>query len=311
MVSSSAIPPAVAIVVPTYNRLVYLKEMVASVFAQTFANWALIVVDDGSTDQTVSWLRSLGDARVTVVPEEHTGNRSRLRNIGISLATADWIAFLDSDDLWRSDKLARQLGQLEMNPTRRWSCTAVRFIDERGATIPQRGGTPYHTKSGWILEELLTFDAAVATPSLVVHRSLLDASGGFDEDVLLGEDYELALRLAEHSQIHAMEGEFTIVRHHDGRTSSRTRVSELHRGTELVFRKVVRMTSRQRVRDICSRQIALQLISRARALSREGERIAALRSAGRAVLEQPFLRETWRAAVGATLRLFNLRAGPD
>jgi len=301
-------PPAVSIIMPTYDRLEYLKEAVASVRAQTVTNWELVVVDDGSTDASVAWLEGIGDPRIAVMREEHTGNRSIARNRGVARSSATWLAFIDSDDLWLPNKLEVQLEQLATRARCRWSCTGVTFINASGAPIPQRAGTTYFAQSGWVLEQLLQFSASATMPSLVVHRSLFEEGGGFDESLVFQEDYEFELRMAALSELHATEESLTIVRHHDGRTSSNERASALHHGTELVYRKVARTTSSQRVRNICSRQIALQLVSRARALSREGARFAAVRSAARAVLEQPSMRETWRAAVGATLRMFNLRA---
>jgi glycosyltransferase involved in cell wall biosynthesis len=295
--------PVVSIVVPTYNRLPLLREAVDSVLAQTLTDWELIVVDDGSTDDTVGWLESLGDPRLTVVREPHSGNRSRLRNAGVARSHASWIAFLDSDDLWLPEKLATQLARLQGHPQRRWSCTGVRFIDGEGNPIPQRAGAAYRAQSGWILEPLLTFTAAATLPTLMVHRSLFDEIGGFDEAFLLREDYELELRLAAQSEIHALEEALTVVRHHAARTSNSKRVAELHRGSEMVFRKVASRTTDARIRAICRRQCAAQLAFRARALSREGEHRAAFTSAGRAIREAPFAVETWRSAASCALRL--------
>jgi GT2 family glycosyltransferase len=296
--------PVVSIVVPTYNRLPLLREAVASVFAQTLTDWELIVVDDGSTDETVAWLESLADARVTVVRDAHTANRSRLRNLGVERSRAPWIAFLDSDDLWLPEKLVMQLDRLSAHPHCRWSCTGVRFIDGEGNPIGQRAGTPYRAQSGWILEQLLTFTAAATMPTLIVHRSLFDEVGGFDETFLLREDYEFELRLAAHSEIHALEEALTVVRHHPARTSTSKRVAELHRGSEMVFRKVASWTTDTRIRAICRRQCAAQLALRARALSREGEHREALASAGRAIRQAPFAVETWRSAASCAIRVF-------
>src|SRR4249920_2199336 len=116
----SRMPPAVSIILPTYNRLTYLQEAVQSVLDQTAGDWELIVVDDGSTDESVAWLESLGEPRVSVVREQHTGNRSALRNVGVERARAEWIAFLDSDDRWHPEKLQRQLALQRANPRYRW-----------------------------------------------------------------------------------------------------------------------------------------------------------------------------------------------
>jgi glycosyltransferase involved in cell wall biosynthesis len=296
--------PVVSIVVPTYNRLPLLRETVASVLAQTLTDWELMVVDDGSTDDTVTWLESLDDARITVVRDAHTANRARLRNLGVARSRATWIAFLDSDDLWLPEKLATQLDRLSAHPHCRWSCTGVQFIDGEGNPIAQRAGAPYRAQSGWILEQLLTFTAAATMPTLIVHRSLFDDIGGFDETFLLREDYEFELRLAARSEIHALEEALTVVRHHAARTSNSKRVAELHRASEMVFRKVASWATDARVRAICRRQCASQLVSRARALSSEGEHREALASAGRAIRQAPFVVETWRSAARCALRVF-------
>jgi glycosyltransferase involved in cell wall biosynthesis len=294
--------PVVSIVLPTYNRLPLLRETVASVFAQTLKDWELIVVDDGSTDDTVAWLESLDDSRVVVVRQSHTANRSRLRNLGVARSRAPWIALLDSDDLWLPEKLATQLDRLSAHPNCRWSCTGVRFIDGAGNPIAQRAGPTYRAQSGWILEQLLTFTAAATMTTLIVHRSLFDEVGGFDEAFLFREDYEFELRLAAHSEIHALEEALTVVRHHPARTSKSKPVAELHRASEMVFRKVSSGTSDARIRGICRRQCAMQLASRARVLSGEGEYRAALASAVDAIREAPFAVETWKSAASCILR---------
>jgi glycosyltransferase involved in cell wall biosynthesis len=302
--------PVVSIVLPTYNRLPLLREAVDSVLAQTLTDWELIVVDDGSTDDSVAWLESLNDSRVVVVREPHTANRSRLRNAGVARSRASWIAFLDSDDLWLPVKLATQLERIAAHAGCRWSCTGVQFIDGEGNPISQRAGASYRAQSGWILERLLTFTAAATMPTLIVHRSLFDEVGGFDETFLLREDYEFELRLAAHSEIHALDEALTIVRHHAARTSSSKRVAELHRGSEMVFRKVESWTTDARVRVICRRQCAKQLALRARALSREGEHREALASAGLAIRRAPFAAETWKSAASCALRFFRGREPP-
>src|ERR1051325_6471809 len=101
--------PVVSIVIPTYNRLDYLVEAIESVRSQTVGDWELVVVDDGSTDGSVARIEAMGDPRIIVVTRAHTGNRAALRNAGVARSRADWIAFLDSDDLWAPDKLATQL----------------------------------------------------------------------------------------------------------------------------------------------------------------------------------------------------------
>lgn len=299
---NTAQAPKVSIVLPTHDRLDFLRESVASVLAQTLEDWELIVVDDASTDDSVAWLESLHDPRIVVVTQPRSGNPAALRNLGVGRARAAWIAFLDSDDLWAPEKLELQLARLAANPASRWSCTGVSFIDDHGTPITQQGGKPYRAQSGWILEQLLTFSAAATMPTLMVHRSLFDEAGGFDEQVLLREDYDLELRLASHSEIHALPESLTIVRHHGGRTSSRTRVAELYRWNAKVFRKFARSAKSRRLRAVARSQCAVQLINHARALSRGGEHRAALVASASAIRETPFRRNVWKSAAGSVLR---------
>src|SRR5207302_7152401 len=127
---------------------------------------------------TRAYLDGIRDPRVKPVFLEHSGNPARVRNAAIAHARGEWIAFLDSDDLWLPNKLKLQLDQLTANPARRWSCTGVGFIDAHGTSIPRRAGA-YHAQSGWILEQLLTFTASAATPTLMVRTSLIEEVEGF------------------------------------------------------------------------------------------------------------------------------------
>jgi glycosyltransferase involved in cell wall biosynthesis len=299
--------PFVTIVLPTYQRLAYLQDAIGSVLAQTFTDWELIVVDDGSTDGSLEWLRSIADERITVIATTHSGNPSRLRNLGAAHGSGEWIAFLDSDDLWTAEKLARQAAALANNSRSRWSCTGVSFVDDSGAVIPQRAGASYRAHSGWILEKLLTFEAAATMPTLMVQRSLFDEVGAFDESVLLREDYDLELRLAARAEIHALSEPLTIVREHDGRTSSRRRVTDLHRANEMVMRRFEDSTTSARVRAICRRQRSAQLVQQARLHSLDGDHRAALATAAKAIGVSPLDSLPWRSAAGCSLRWLRLK----
>src|SRR5689334_14515250 len=99
-------PPLVSVIIPTYNRAGLLPSAIASVIAQTFADWELIIVDDGSTDNTAETVQpGLHEARLRYVPRPNLG-RSAARNFGASLAHGQWLAFLDSDDRYLPDTLA-------------------------------------------------------------------------------------------------------------------------------------------------------------------------------------------------------------
>jgi glycosyltransferase involved in cell wall biosynthesis len=264
-------PPAVSIILPTFDRAALLREAVASVLAQTFDDWELIVVDDGSTDDTRACLeRELDDGRVRPLFLEHRGDLTRGRVEGLRVARGEWVAFLDSDDLWLPDKLALQLRRLADAPRCGWSHTGYRLIDAGGRFLPARASAAYHPYSGWILEPLLTFAATASIPTMLVRRALLDEIGGFDETLAIRSDYDLALRLAARSEACAVPEALTLVREHAGRTTARLRHAALFEENARVFEKAAASATSAAIRACCERQRAVQLAAMAGALSREG-----------------------------------------
>jgi glycosyltransferase involved in cell wall biosynthesis len=207
--------PAVSIVLPTFNRLPFLRESVDSVFAQTFQEWELIIADDGSNGETLAYLNSLEQMpRVRLLRLTHTGNPSAVRNAALREARGRYVAFLDSDDVWMPDKLHVQTAAHQTCLERRWSYTALERIDAAGE--PMRDGlgggwVPHH---GAIFEQLLTIDAAVATPTVMVERGLMDQAIGFDEQQPYFEDYELWLRLSLLSDVIVIDAPLVKIRNH-------------------------------------------------------------------------------------------------
>ncbi len=218
--SMSLESPLVSVIVPTFNRLHYLQGAVESVRNQRYRCWELIVVDDGSADETVAYLRSLRDPRISVVTLVHCGVVARIRNAGIRCANGEYVAFLDSDDLWMPDKLHEQV-RATSDSGCRWSYTRFGMIDERGRSMPIPSGPKWHPHSGWILPALITTEATVGISTIIVQRRLLDEAGRFDEDPLINfrEDYDLFLRLAGKARALAVDHQLAVVRQHAGRSS--------------------------------------------------------------------------------------------
>jgi glycosyltransferase involved in cell wall biosynthesis len=194
--------PTVSIVLPTFNRLQLLRAAVDSVFNQTFADWELIIADDGSEGETAAYLETLAEPpRVTVLRLPHTGNLGALRNTAWQAARGEYIAFLDSDDVWLPEKLAAQVASLERYPARGWSHTAFAVIDESGVVLTGAQARSWPAAEGWILEGLIKMETIVAIPSVMVRRQLLEQVGGFDITLRVCEDYDLWLRIAGLSEI--------------------------------------------------------------------------------------------------------------
>ncbi len=208
--------PAVSVILPTYNRLQYLRPAVDSVLAQTFSDWELIIADDGSNTQTLDYLQTVAShPQVRLLTLPHTGNPSVVRNTAVREARGEYLAFLDSDDLWLPRKLEVQLGVHRASPQRRWSYTALLRVGESGEVMSVEKGRRRPTPEGSILDSLLTLEAAVVTPGVVVHRSLMMEVGGFDEEQPFFEEYDLWLRLNLRSEVSAIAEPLVLVRNHD------------------------------------------------------------------------------------------------
>jgi glycosyltransferase involved in cell wall biosynthesis len=204
--------PAVSVLMPTFDRLQFLPPAIGSVFAQTLTDWELIIADDGSGAQTRAYLRAIADPRVRVLWMAHSGRPSIALNAALREARGDYVAFLDSDDLWLPHKLERQVASLQRHPERRWSCTGFALIDAAGRPFAAvRAAWP--ASSGWVRDHLLT-DAVIAMPSVVALRSLLEQVGPFDEELVMNYDGDLWLRFAEVSELDGVDEPLTLVRRH-------------------------------------------------------------------------------------------------
>ena len=279
----------VSVILPTYNRETYLQAAVQSVLDQTLTNWELIIIDDGSCDGTLSYLSSLTDSRVRVIARQHCGNPARLRNEALTSAIGDYIAFLDSDDLWMAEKLAVQLALLRQHETARWSYTHYERIDHAGRTIP---GGPWTPHSGAILEKLITIDAVAPMPSIMVERALLGEVAGFDETLFYCEDYELLFRLAAVSHALAIPQRLCKVRTHASNTA-RNRVS-VHQAWIVVYARLAAMSDHQ-IKTLCWRMCANHALHLAGRHAAAGERWPTLQELGRALHYNPSRRTWWQA----------------
>ncbi len=237
--------PLVTIVVPTFNRSDMLRQAVDSIIAQTYRHWELIIVDDGSTDSTVEWIEEIADPRIRLVRLAHSGNIGRVRNAGVAAGIGEYLAFLDSDDLWLPTRLESQLRALRHSGAD-WCYGNIRHIDVSGAPLPFRAGK-FRALSGRIADHLLADETGASIVTWLVRRALFDQLGGFDESLAAQEDRDLVLRLAETADVIALDEVLALVRDHDTR-STRTK-DNLHKSAAMVFKKALdRCTDPQRAR---------------------------------------------------------------
>jgi glycosyltransferase involved in cell wall biosynthesis len=207
--------PEVSIVLPTFNRLRYLQAAMASVFAQTFADWELVVADDGSDSETAAYLDALTAVpRVRVLHLPHSGNPASVRNAAVSKCRGEYLAFLDSDDVWLPDKLKSQIASLRAQPECGWSHTAFAVMDSAGELLSGASARSWPAAQGRILEPLIRMQVVIAIPTVVVRRGLFERLGGFDPALRMCEDYDLWLRLAATSEIVGVTDTLAHVRRH-------------------------------------------------------------------------------------------------
>jgi glycosyltransferase involved in cell wall biosynthesis len=185
----------VTVVVPTRDRIDPLRRALESVRRQTYPAARVIVVDDGSHDDPGSWLQP-DFPEVEFVRQEHRGV-SAARNRGIELATTRWIAFLDSDDEWRPEKLERQLSALEREPEHS-ICHADEIWIRNGRRV--NPGKRHAKRGGSIFQDCLPL-CVISPSSVILDRSLLDDLGGFDETLPVCEDYDLWLRICARHRV--------------------------------------------------------------------------------------------------------------
>jgi glycosyltransferase involved in cell wall biosynthesis len=201
----------VSIILPTFNRGYCLRRAINSVLAQSYSDWELIVVDDGSTDNTASLLTHLTDPRIRVFRHPVNKGVAAARNTGLSAARGQWIAFIDSDDTWHPDKLATQLAIVRQEPRvsvlfsdliwRRNGVEVFSFV--RTLPVFSQLVLNLYTRNYVIIPRrtmylILLQELPVKPSTLLIHSQAVIHSGSFQERLVSGEDWEFLLRVARY-----------------------------------------------------------------------------------------------------------------
>ena len=190
--------PLVSAIIPTYNRAHIICEAVDSILGQSYTNLEIIVVDDGSKDDTLERLQHYGD-RVRIVTQQNAGP-SIARNRGIAIARGDLIAFLDSDDLWLPTKIERQVNLLQKTGPSTPCCLCnitMRWSDREFSSFDIAWLNPGVEEGVWLnVDEVLATRFVLFNQGIIIRREVLEKTGGFDENLRFMEDYDLPLRLS-------------------------------------------------------------------------------------------------------------------
>lgn len=205
----------VSVVMPVYNRERYLAAAVESVLSQTYENFELIIVDDGSLDSSVSIAqkyRSMYQDKIRILTQSNQGP-SVARNNAIRQSSGDHIAFIDSDDLWSPDKLASQVNLLKRHSNVSFIYSGYFVINECGDII--RECMPESTMQGLIYEKLWTVDNNISGGTLLVPKCNMLAVDGFDENLRGAENLDLRIRLSKLGKVYFVDKSLYYYRRHD------------------------------------------------------------------------------------------------
>jgi glycosyltransferase involved in cell wall biosynthesis len=188
----------VSVIIPTHNRAEFLAEAIDSALSQTHAPTEVIVIDDGSTDNTAEVLSGYGN-RIKAVRQQNRGV-SAARNAGVALASGDLLAFLDADDVWMPKKLERQVARFQAEPDLGLVHCGVDEIDAEGARLRRvQDGL-----EGWVADDMLMFRRSVILgggSGAMIPRALFKDIGGFDETLSTSADWDLYYRVARKHRV--------------------------------------------------------------------------------------------------------------
>jgi glycosyltransferase involved in cell wall biosynthesis len=184
--------PIISVIIPVYNGEKTIRETIVSVINQTFTDWELIIINDGSQDKTLEIVENSQDSRIQIFSYPNSGQATS-RNRGFSHSRGEFIAFLDADDLWTTDKLETQLQALQNNPQAVVSYSWSDCIDETGKFL-RRGS--HLTFSGDVFKNLLLINFLENGSNPLIRRQALTEVGEFESTLTPAEDWDMWLRLA-------------------------------------------------------------------------------------------------------------------
>jgi glycosyltransferase involved in cell wall biosynthesis len=292
--------PQVSIVVPSYNRVQFLRSAVDSVLAQSFQDWELIVADDGSGADTLAFLAELQPVpRIKVLRLGHSGNPGAVRNAAMRSARGAYVAFLDSDDEWLPTKLQLQMAAHRSCPARRWSYVAMERIHEDGSLM--LGEPLRHSPDGAIFEPLLRLAACVSMSGLMAERALLEQLGGFDEAQRYFEEWDLYLRLSLQSEVSVVTQPLVRIRSHREHYSANR--LEVLAGRARLLEKIQPAAQRLGLLSALHQEQNENYANLARACTSAGRRGEALRFLWRA-RKGAWRRKRWWLACAAAVRSY-------
>lgn len=283
----------ISVIIPAYNAEAFIAETVRSALSQTYPDVEVIVVDDGSTDDTLGSLNEFAD-RIRVHRQSNAGV-SKARNAGVGIATGSWIAFLDADDLWAPTKLAQQSAYSDIP-----MCFTDRYnIGARG-DVPELQSDSTPMQGGDLFEPLLVRGNFITLSTVLLRRTLFDEMQGFYSGLHGTEDWDLWLRIAERHPIAFCPEPLVSYRFHPGGLSRNHRQMAQER-IKVIARALSSDRGRQLPWRTRQRIWSETLRTNAADANRAGARAEAIRGFVKAVAAWPLWTQPYKEAIKACL----------
>ena len=202
-----------SIIIPTYNRAVFLPKAIESVLAQTYLDWELIVVDDGSTDNTKDVVAKYSDSRIRYIYQENA-ERSAARNNGIAHASGEYVCFMDSDNYMLPDRLEKLSSYIEKERKQVCYYTGIEYLDEKNGCTKLKEGKSYN----FPIDVNVLIQDIIATPQICCATKIL-RKHQFNPHLSIGEDMELLFRITSEFPLIYIQNQATVVEvEHEGRS---------------------------------------------------------------------------------------------
>src|SRR3990170_628175 len=208
--------PEVSVIIPAYNSAQFIGEALQSVFAQTFKDYEILVVDDGSTDHTRKIISEYGD-KIKYIFQENAGP-AKARNRGIIDAVGIYVAFLDADDLWLPTKLEKQVSMFRQDPELAMVFTENSSFNENGVLHTSVGKRKRLMKGN--IPRNIFLRSGVATPTVMVRKEIFNEVGLFEEELYMGEDDNMWVRIAANFKVELIDEPLVKVRYHQKKTTA-------------------------------------------------------------------------------------------